>query len=206
MDVYPEKMFKSVAPRRVAVDLDEVLVPLLRPMMKHYKVKAPDVRKFPYDYTIALGKTRKEAQAMLFDYYDTDDFKNQTPILGSWAVMQRLRDSGSKLYVLTGRQECVKEQTEEWVERNFPYIFDDVILTNSYTPSEIPKQMVCKAIKADAIIDDNYFTCLSCSSSLINAVNYIGYPVYPWCEPNRFSSPSWGGVEQRLFREDREIF
>lgn len=195
-----------IVPKRVAVDLDEVLVPLLRPMMKHYNVKSPHSKKYPYDYTIALNQPRKVAQAMLYDYYDTDEFKNQDPIEGAYPILMELRNRGSKLFIVTGRQDIVKKTTNDWVDNNFPHIFEDVIFTNSYTPYEIPKHFVCRDIGAKAIIDDDYFTCVRCSSGLIQAINYIGYPIYPWCEPNRFSSSSWGGVDEKLFREDREIF
>ena len=43
-----------------------------------------------------------------------------------------------KMYIVTGRQDVAREQTERWVEMYFPQIFDDVILMNSFT-NEIAK-------------------------------------------------------------------
>ena len=95
------------------------------------------------------------------------------------------------MYVVTGRQEAVRETTELWIDRFFPGIFDDVILTNSFTENEIKKVDVCRALGIGCIIDDSIDTCNECIESGMEAINFIGDDVYPWCEPSEISLRGW---------------
>ncbi len=47
------------------------------------------------------------------------------------------------MYIVRGSQEMAEKETERWIDMYFPYMFDDVILTNSYTPNEIHKAEIC---------------------------------------------------------------
>jgi hypothetical protein len=83
------------------------------------------------------------------------------------------------MYIVTGRQDTVRDETEAWIQTYFPYVFDDVILTNSYTPHEVKKSDICRALNIGLIIDDNKGICDQCIEAGTNALNFIGDDIYP---------------------------
>ena len=143
--------------QRIAVDLDEVLVPFVRPMAAWHRREMPSARKYKYVYRDMFQVSEEESQRMVRDFYKTPEFLFLHPILGSQRAMLRMRRGANKMYIVTGRQDAAREQTELWVDRNFPGIFDDVILTNSYTPHEVSKVDICRSLAINSIIDDLQF-------------------------------------------------
>ena len=73
--------------RIIAVDMDEVLFPLLRPMLRHTKIKQPESSKYPYNYSVVMDRPREEAQQVLYDYYDSKEFNHVLPIHGTLNVI-----------------------------------------------------------------------------------------------------------------------
>jgi hypothetical protein len=122
--------------------------------------------------------------------------------------MLRMRRDAKKMYIVTGRQDVAREQTELWVDRHFPGIFDDVILTNSYTPMEVKKVDICRSLALDTIIDDSIDTCLECMEKGMNVIHFVGDEVYPWCEESDISMRGWMEDEigpKGLVRNGKEI-
>lgn len=177
---------------RIAIDLDEVLVPFLRPLANYHRRELPKT-KHPYVFREVFDCTAQEAQGLIYDYYKSPEFLFTKPIMGSQRVMATFRRQVNKMYIVTGRQDACREQTELWVERHFPGIFDDVILTNSYTEHEISKVSVCRALAIGCIIDDSLDTCKQCWDNDILAVNFVGdgEDIYPWCEETQHSMNGW---------------
>lgn len=175
---------------RVAIDIDEVLVNFLYPMAKHHhkKIRKP---KYNYVYREIFDIDEVTSQKMVQDFYKSRDFSKLTPIKGAQKAMYDIRWKSKKMYVVTGRQDSVREETELWIDHYFPGIFDDVILTNSYTPNEVKKSDICRALNIGLIIDDNKGICDECIDSGIQAFNYIGDEVYPWCEESEISIKEW---------------
>ena len=103
------------------------------------------------------------------------------------------------MYVVTGRQDVVRDETETWIESFFPGVFDDVILTNSFTPNEIHKANICRALNIGLIIDDNKSICDRCINDGVKALNYIGEDeIYPWCEESDISIRDWTNYVNEL--------
>src|SRR5210317_2400888 len=180
---------------KIAIDVDEVLVHLLKPMARRRGVKLPKNQKYNYLYREIFNCTEEESQKILHEFYLSKDFRNLKPIKGSQKAMQNLNMVFDKMYIVTGRQEIVREPTELWIEHFYPGIFDDVILTNSFTENEIKKVDVCRALGIGCIIDDSIDTCNECIESGMEAINFIGDDVYPWCEPSEISLRGWGGKQ-----------
>jgi len=63
-------------------------------------------------------------------------------------------------------------------------IFDDVILTNSFTPHEVSKVDICRSLALGLIIDDSIETGM-------DAIHFVGDEVYPWCEESDISLRGW---------------
>tara|TARA_Y100000389_G_C17290166_1_gene427603 strand:- start:263 stop:838 length:576 start_codon:yes stop_codon:yes gene_type:complete len=181
---------------RVAIDVDEVLVKFLYPMAKfHYKtIRKP---KYSYVYRQIFDIDETESQKMVREFYMSKDFMELTPIKNSQLAMYKLRANADKMYVLTGRQEVVRDETETWIQHYFPGIFDDVILTNSYTPNEIRKIDICRALNIGLLIDDNKGICDECIEDGVKALNFIGDDeIYPWCEESAISLNGWDSICQ----------
>ena len=183
---------------RIAIDIDEVLVPFLNPMARYHKQKSgtqkTDKPKYSYVYRDIFNVTEEESQKMVREFYKSSHFKALKPIRGSQRAMRSIRRNAEKMYIVTGRQDVVREDTELWVDYFFTGIFDDVILTNSYTPNEVKKVDICRALNIGFIIDDNKAICDACIESGMTALNFIGTheeDVYPWCEESEISLKGW---------------
>ena len=179
---------------RIAVDVDEVLTPFVGTMMSWKPPKKSLSKFYPYLYRKIWDITEEESTRMVRDFYETEEFSKLQPMKDSVEVLGRLKNKGATLYVMTGRQDCVRQKTEKWVETNFPGIFTDVVLTNSFTPQEISKEYMCNVLHIGLIIDDNIQTCVRCFDKGTSAINFIGDPMYPWCYPNRISVKSWRDI------------
>jgi uncharacterized HAD superfamily protein len=176
---------------RVAVDIDEVLVPLLLPMAKYYKKELPHNKKYPYVFKEVFDVSEEQSQKMLREFYDSREFAELLPIEHSQYALCKLKENNT-LYAVTGRQQWVRTKTEQWLEQHFPGVFHDLVITNSYTPKEVSKSSVCRSLDLHVLIDDNYDTCVDCFRNNIDVINFVGDPVYPWCnDKNGISIHSW---------------
>ena len=175
---------------RIAIDLDEVLVPFLRPLAQYHNRELPE-RKHPYKFREIFECSEEESQDMIKEFYKSPEFLFIRPIDASQPAMANFRQHLDKMYIVTGRQDVAREQTERWVEMYFPKIFDDVILTNSFTPNEIAKVDICRALSIGCIIDDSIDTCLACQDSGMLAVNFVVENIYPWCEDSGIAMHGW---------------
>ena len=186
---------------RVAVDVDEVLVKFLLPLAKHHSQvhKLWCKPKYRYIYREIFEVDEPTSKKMVREFYQSKAFMNLTPIQGSQKAMYNLKERYNKMYILTGRQDIAREETEAWIDTYFPGVFDDVILTNSYTPNEIYKADICRALNIGLIIDDNKAICDKCIENGVRALNFIGdeHNIYPWCEESDISIQGWVNVKQR---------
>ena len=180
---------------RIAIDVDECLVQFLYPMAKHHHrvIRKP---RFNYVYRQIFDIDEESSRRMVREFYRSEAFLNLRPIKDSQEAMYRLRRRADKMYVVTGRQDVVRDETETWVETYFPGIFDDVILTNSFTSNEVSKVDICRALNLGLIIDDQKSTCDRCMEELgIRAFNYVGDPMYEWCEESDISFKRWSSIQ-----------
>ena len=113
---------------RIAIDIDEVLVPFLNPMARYHKQKSgiqkTDTPKYSYVYRDIFNVTEEESQKMVREFYKSGHFKVLKPIRGSQRAMWSLRHNVEKMYIVTGRQDVIRKETELWVDHFFPGIFD----------------------------------------------------------------------------------
>lgn len=181
---------------RVAVDIDEVLVPLLVPLAKYHKKPLPTARKYPYLFREVFKCSEAESQKMIREFYDSSEFLELQPIVNSQYALWKLSRENT-LYAVTGRQQCVRTRTENWLNLHYPGLFHDLVLTNSFTWQEVPKSSVCRGLAIDVIIDDNYEICKDCFSNNIDVINFIGDPVYPWCHESGIAIKSWNELIMR---------
>lgn len=183
---------------RIAIDLDEVLVPFLRPLAKfHGRALPPSERCKNYVFREVFDCSQEESASMVRAYYQSPEFLYERPIIGSQRAMHRLRGQFDKMYILTGRQDVAREQTERWIETWFPDTFDDVILTNSYTKHEVSKVDMCRALSIGCLIDDSGDACEAALDAGVRARHFIGSMegiTYPWCVESDIAMRGWRDV------------
>ena len=179
--------------QRVAIDIDEVLVPFVKPMARWRGHQMPPSNtKYKYLYREMFGISEDESRRMVREFYDSSEFLNLQPIHNSQIGIVKLRGRSEKMYAVTGRQECARVKTEEWLLKHFPGMFDDLVITNSFTDHEIKKVDICRSLAIDLIIDDNIEICRECKEAGIRAQNFMGYEeVYPWCDYTDMSMFGW---------------
>lgn len=179
--------------QRVAIDIDEVLVPFVKPMAKWRGYKMPPSNtKYKYLYREMFDISEDESSRMVREFYDSPEFLQLKPIFNSQLGVVRLKGKSQKIYAVTGRQDCVRLKTGEWLEKHFPGMFDDLVMTNSFTDHEIKKVDICRSLAIDLIIDDNIDICTECRDAGIRAQNFVGHEeVYPWCEYTDMSMFGW---------------
>lgn len=179
--------------RKIAVDIDEVLMPFVQPMARWRGLKMPSPNeRYKYVYKDMFNITEEESAKMVHEFYSSDEFAKINPIRNSQIGMVRLRGKFDKIYIVTGRQEVARARTEIWLNYHFEGIFDDLIMTNSYTDLEISKADICRSLAIGTIIDDNLQICNQCKAIGMEAHNFMGYDrVYPWCEHTNMSMYGW---------------
>lgn len=184
----------------IGVDIDEVLCPFLKTMILSSKRKPAvlGVNKFPYVYRSVFGVSHEEGQRILYDFYKTEEFKNLPVIKKSQDCLNELKESGYNIYAITGRQSFIRDETEEWLEKNYPGIFSELFMTDSFTADEVSKSSICIGMNIGTIVDDNMLTCLQCARHDITPINFIGEPIYPWCFPNEYCAMNWRDVVNKL--------
>ena len=180
---------------RIAVDIDEVLAPFFGTMTRWKRPVKQLPKKFKYIYKDVYNISDSESEKLVKDFYDSSDFFEMKPLPHSQDVIKELKNSGKKFYAVTGRQDYARNDTEYWIDKWYPGLFSDVILTNSFTDAEISKVDVCKMLKLSYMIDDNIYTCIDCNNNGIMAINFIGEPIYPWCFENEMSVNSWKQIK-----------
>jgi 5'(3')-deoxyribonucleotidase len=187
---------------RIAVDIDEVLAPFLPTMMKWRSPQRTLPPNYKYLYRDIYDISEQESSKLVRDFYESEDFATMSPIKYSVDAMRELK-KGNKLFIVTGRQKVVRDKTQLWIQDNFPGVFEDVIMTNSFTNEEISKADVCKLLHIGLMIDDSMDVCQDCLLHKISAANFVGDPLYPWCEESIISFRSWKSVRDTLI-ENRE--
>ena len=181
--------------RVIAIDIDEVLVPFLPALSRFYthqtniKVKIP--HRHPYHYASLFNITEDEASGLVKDFYETSFHANLRPIRGSREMVKKLSENNT-LIAVTGRQTYARVPTENLIQNHFRDSFTDIIYCDHFTPNSRSKGEVCKQICADLLIDDSYKNCMECLELSIPAVNFVGRPIYGWCEPSDISVDGWG--------------
>jgi 5'(3')-deoxyribonucleotidase len=178
---------------RIGVDIDEVLTPFLSTMKKWRPPKVSIPQRHRYNYSEIYGISEKESQKMVRDFYESEEFANLPVLPGALTTLKDIKKY-HKLFLITGRQDVARAQTEDWVHTNFPGLFTDLVMTNSFTRNDLPKYQVCFRLNIGVMIDDNYDTCIDCLHNGIAGINFIGDPVYPWCHESAIGVKKWEDI------------
>jgi 5'(3')-deoxyribonucleotidase len=164
----------------IAVDVDDVLMPLTPHFVKHLNARhgtshrAEDNKDFFYD--ISFGFTREQVEAELKVFGDSDEHAAVRPIDGAIAALQKLQEKYD-IHVITARGNHWRRTTEAWLHRMFPATFEHIHFL--YDPSDdtvhVPKSAICKQIGATVMIDDAVHNIEDCVSAGIRGILFGDY-------------------------------
>ena len=152
---------------KIGIDIDNVISKfneaLLEEYIKHDKElrntgiinpKADYIRKGMFDWT--------EEEENDFYYNNIERIAtNLKPINNSSYYIQKLKNDGNEIYIITGRNNGEYKEplklTKDWLN-NYNIVYDRLILTNAYNKHE--KTEVCIENNIDIMIEDSSSMCL----------------------------------------------
>ena len=189
---------------RVAIELDEVLFPFIKPMMKHFQKDLPQQRYFHYTHGDLLNVGDCDCRKMIRSYFDSERFSLIQPIKGSQPILRLLKPGFKKVYVVASRPLYMREKTEEWIDFHFPGIFDDLIFASNYlNRRELEKYDICTSLNIDTLIDDDEIDCAVCLNNGMNVIHFAGdQKVYPWSRCDEWSVVGWNDLYNRVYNHE----
>ena len=174
----------------IAIDMDEVIVNMFVPLIHHYEnvysksFDLKNVKTDEYNYAKLFDISPREAQWLVYSYWNSDIHKDQPAIEGALESFKALKMNDVKITIVTARQHYAKKQTILWLKNNgFDEYYDNIVFTNSYSlvGNEENKEDICRLIDASLLIDDSYNTIKKCNDIGMDTLWFTGYPRYFWC-------------------------
>ncbi|KAM0952449.1 putative 5'(3')-deoxyribonucleotidase, HAD superfamily [Dioscorea sansibarensis] len=195
----------------VAVDVDEVLGSFLPAMNKfiadRYFLNHSLADYFVYEFYKIWNCSQAEADIRVHEFFETSYFKTGIhPIPGAQRTLQSL-SSFCNLYVVTSRQNVIRDQTLEWIEKHYPGLFQEVHFGNYFAldGQSRSKSEICRSLGAQVLIDDNPGFALDCAEAGTKVLLFNHDNSYPWCKLSSVASHpqvtmvhDWREVEQHL--------
>lgn len=181
----------------IGVDLDDVLADFWPTMLEFYnQTRGTHWQKedfLDFDLWKTWGGTRDEAVAAMYQFYQSERFRNILPISQAQEVTRELREKHT-LAVVTGRPDDLAAKTMAWLSNYFPDTFLSVHFTNAYALSAQTKQSkgdVCRDVGVDVFLEDALEPVLACAANGIRVLLFD----QPW---NRKEMPP--GVAEHITR------
>ncbi|KAF9458334.1 hypothetical protein BDZ94DRAFT_1270879 [Collybia nuda] len=140
--------------------------------------------------------TVKDTFEKVKDFYTTPLLYNTRPVPGAREGVQSLRDMGYRLVIVTARAQDHVDKSWEWVDKNFPGIFDSIICTGQFKDThtaghevvtKLSKAQVCTDLGATLLIDDSSENAVQCATA-DKCTPVLLFGDYSWNK--RISSPN----------------
>ena len=192
-----------MAKRVLAIDIDEVLFPLVPQLAIYYNIHYGTSLKFEdyvtYDLDKVWGSTVQEAVARVNAYFAAGNLQVE-PIDGAIEALGRLAER-YRLVVITSRHDTLTEATHAWLDRHFDGVFETVILAGNHHVGGNVKTKVslCRELGAVALIDDSVRYVKECA---VAGQRAILFGDYPW---NQTDALPDGVVRARDWAEVRKL-
>ncbi|MEF2175019.1 MAG: hypothetical protein V3575_00995 [Candidatus Absconditabacteria bacterium] len=154
----------------IGIDLDEVLCEFLDGVLRfHNDIYGTNLVKehfTSYMFWNHWGGTKQQAIDKVLDFYKSEYYSNLEIVPYSQKILTELSIHHS-LYLITSRQNVVKESTIQRLNKNYLNCFKGFYFTNAYSNSgsESKKSIYCDKLKIDLMIEDSVEHALDCSLS-----------------------------------------
>ncbi len=151
---------------KIGIDLDEVIVEFARGYLKLYNLKYKKnilfENIFSYNLWESLGISKEEVVQLADEYYNLEDFENIEFVKDAKKVLQKI-SKNNKLFIITSRPVKIKEKTEAFLKKNFPFINFEVIYSGDFFNEQgKTKADLCAEKKLDVFIEDGKEYALEC--------------------------------------------
>lgn len=146
---------------RIGIDLDEIVADTMTAIINFhnetYKTSLKRDSFHSYYFWEIWGENKDKATEKMYEFYKTEHFSGISPVAGSLSAINKLKERGHDLFIVTGRQNEIIRQTEEWIEKYFPKVFSDIRFTNSYglTGEQFLKSAICNQLNVKTMIEDD---------------------------------------------------
>ncbi|KAI0803115.1 hypothetical protein BC629DRAFT_1491838 [Irpex lacteus] len=162
----------------IAVDLDDVLSQTNRAVIEWhneaYGTKLDLSHCYYYYYWKNPGwGTPEETFRKVEEFYQTDYLDKAQPIPGALEGLQKLKQLGYRLVIVTARQRRELDRSAQWIEKHYPGIFEDMICTgqsqetlaeDNLFVTKLSKADICVKLGAKFLVDDSLENSLKCAT------------------------------------------
>ena len=155
---------------KIAIDIDEVLGQFLSALIEYhnnkYDTKFTEEDFHSYNFWNVWGGTKDEAIEKVYNFNRTVSFKNIEPVGGAKKSINELKEK-NELFIITSRPQDTKENTKEWLEKNFPNTFSKVYFTGDFVNDGHlkTKKEICDDLDIDILIEDSGNYANDCTNS-----------------------------------------
>lgn len=161
----------------LAIDFDDTVVSHIDTMVADYNRSHDDkitVHDVHFAQKVGTPKhgwhaNRKEALDWIAHYMATDHALHTQPAQGALESLTRLKER-YRLMIVTGREPSWKPQTEAWINRFMPDIFEEI-----HYAGDTRKSVICNEIGAKTIIDDSPVYLADCIAAGIRGIAFGNY-------------------------------
>lgn len=173
----------------LAVDIDDVLAgstDVIRKIannktghnlsMDHYKVSGPYWGYYEHVMISNGIKSKATHQEVMDEWTQTHHISE--PITGATEALKAL-STRYKIILITARDPKIREDTEEWLQKHFSGMYDDLHVIGNFKVVDKPKTKgeICKQIGASWLIDDNPEHCMT---AMAHGIDTILFGEYGW--------------------------
>lgn len=164
----------------IAIDCDEVLLPLHEPFLKHhnetygtaYAYPDPEGRYYLHQF---IGEHHDVVTQKLKTYSNSPEFAKLAPLAGAIKTINHLI-TRFRFVGITARQDFMQEVTFATLSQNFGSAFEDIHFTPYNGKGEhSSKLQLCKELGSRFIIDDNLHTVTECAAGGMEAILFGEY-------------------------------
>lgn len=197
----------------IAIDIDDVLSRSAEGFIA-FSNRRWGMRLSPEDYqeewAVVWGVSLDEAVQRSIDFYASGIVGEYEPYESAMPVLRRL-SKRFKLVAVTSRREILKPETDSWMAKHFPGIFQELyyagIWDRQLTQANVQetlastKATLCTQIGVEYLIDDQLKHCISAAKDGVKAILFGDYK---W---NRFEHRLLEGITPASsWTEVREYF
>lgn len=165
----------------IAVDIDEVLLPLHEHFLYHHNEQYgtkfvypdPEGRYLLQEFT---GEEVPVLLQKLRTYYESGETKHLQPLPGAVAAIKQLRKRYD-LVIISNQQLFQGKYSQIAIKKHFGNAFKDIYFTALPAPGHDPlsKSEICKKVGATYLVDDTIKNAVHCAAEGIEVILFGDY-------------------------------
>ena len=147
----------------ITIDCDDVLSETIDALLEYYNynikwksIHREDVTFHEFDRIKKYHYTFNERVHADMDFFlHKDALHKIKPLIWSEDILLKFKSLWYKLHVVTWRWDDLKEHTLDWLDLNYPDMFDGVHFANADTPDFVPKSEICAKLWSQLMVEDD---------------------------------------------------